>query len=77
LTTELRSLTYYLLFLIFPFETETDEEDIAKDATLNHEASQAPSFDTGTSTGHEKMMDVTVSPVRDDAKSQVSHYSVV
>jgi NCS1 family nucleobase:cation symporter-1 len=64
-----------LLFLIFPFETETDEEDISNDAVPDYEPSPAASLDT--STGHEKMMGVTVAPVRDDEKSQASHLTIV
>jgi NCS1 family nucleobase:cation symporter-1 len=44
----LHSLIYYVSFLIFPFETETDEEDKAMDIieALDYEGSQAASGGT-------------------------------
>jgi hypothetical protein len=73
------SLTYYVIFLVFPFQTETDEEDKARDIieALDCEGSPAPSIETRTSIRHEKMTDEIIVPVGEDEKSQIPHLSLV
>ena len=52
-------LVYYILFLVFPFQTETEEEDKAIDIVeaLDYEGSQAPSGETDS---HEKIVDASI-----------------
>ena len=58
--THLHSLIYYVSFLVFPFETETDEEDKAMDIVeaLDFEDSQTPS---GETIDHEKIVELSES----------------
>lgn len=59
-------MVYYLLFLAFPFVTETDEEDRAR-YIIEGDSSQTPSFDIGD----EKMMETTTTPVAMYAEDKI------
>lgn len=51
------SLTYYLLYLAFPFETQTDEEDKAAAMVENNDFSSAQASRSESASGDEKVME--------------------
>ncbi|KAF8231685.1 NCS1 nucleoside transporter [Tricholoma matsutake] len=63
---------YYLIFLVFPFQTETDEEDKAGDIIEALDYKDGPATTSGT--GDRK---ITVVPIGEDEKSQISDSSMV
>lgn len=68
------------MFLVFPFQTETDEENKARDIieALDYDSSPAGSVEPSTRFGHEKMTETKVVPIIEDDKSQIiSQLSVV
>jgi hypothetical protein len=50
-------LTYYLLYLAFPFETQTDEEDKGAAMIENNDFSSAHVSGSESASGDEKIMD--------------------